>query len=371
MPRITSPRRAITRAAASLAPLLVCAPLSAGAVEVAFRYEPGVAIALTRPQSKLYEAGAGQSLKAMFGLTPWLDVGPTGTMMFLPPEAANTESGVAWGLGAGARLKRPHDQQTFAGVSPWIDADLLYVRTGDLNRPGFDAAVGLSFPIGEARAFWVGPFLRYMQIIQPDRVGYDNHDAKLLTVGISFEVGTAARRAPSEQVVLSGPAVSCPNACPDRDQDGVPDVVDRCPDKAGVSDNYGCPAYKKLIVRADKLELKEKLYFAWDQAVLEDASFPVLDDVVQALVDNPNFRVQIEGHTDSSGADDHNQTLSEKRAEAVLDYLVAHGVPKDRLVSKGFAASVPLDTNNTVAGRENNRRVEFVVQFKIVDRSAH
>jgi OOP family OmpA-OmpF porin len=132
-------------------------------------------------------------------------------------------------------------------------------------------------------------------------------------------------------------------------------------------ENSGCPAYKRIVVTPDKLELKEKLYFAWDQAVLQDISFPVLDEVVQALKDNIGFRVQVEGHTSSEGADDHNQTLSEKRADAVLDYLVAHGIAKERLVSKGFSSSVPADTNATVAGRENNRRVEFVVHFLILN----
>jgi outer membrane protein OmpA-like peptidoglycan-associated protein len=65
--------------------------------------------------------------------------------------------------------------------------------------------------------------------------------------------------------------------------------------------------------------------------------------------------------------DDHNQTLSEQRAEAVLDYLVTRGIDKGRLASKGFGSSVPLDTNETVAGRENNRRVEFVVYFTILN----
>jgi OmpA-OmpF porin, OOP family len=96
----------------------------------------------------------------------------------------------------------------------------------------------------------------------------------------------------------------------------------------------------------------------------------VLDEVVQALNDNKNFKVQVEGHTSSEGGDDHNQTLSEQRAAAVLDYLVTHGISKDRLVSKGFASTVPADTNATSAGRENNRRVEFVVNFIILNDGA-
>ena len=77
--------------------------------------------------------------------------------------------------------------------------------------------------------------------------------------------------------------------------------------------------------------------------------------------------MQVEGHASSEGGDEHNQTLSEQRAEAVLNYLVAHGVNGKRLVSKGFGSSVPLDTNETIAGRENNRRVEFVVYFTILN----
>ena len=92
----------------------------------------------------------------------------------------------------------------------------------------------------------------------------------------------------------------------------------------------------------------------------------MLDEVVRALKENKSFRVQIEGNADSTGTEEHNQALSENRAQAVLDYLVAHGVPKDRLGSKGMSSSKPLDTNATAAGRENNRRVEFVVRFVIV-----
>jgi outer membrane protein OmpA-like peptidoglycan-associated protein len=204
--------------------------------------------------------------------------------------------------------------------------------------------------------------------MQPDRRGYDNDDAKVLSLGVSLEVGLGVER---ERAVLAVTQIRTVDNrlfnCPDRDHDGVPDNVDRCPDVAGPMDNWGCPAYKKIVVTRDKLELKEKLYFAWNQAVLQEVSFPVLDEVVQALKDNSSLRVQVEGHASSEGEDDHNQTLSEQRADAVLNYLVAHGIDKERLASKGFGSSVPLDTNQTIAGRENNRRVEFVVYFTILN----
>lgn len=367
------PINAARGAAAAFLALIVLPPAPVHAGDLSFKLEPGVSIPLSAPQSQIYDVGGGQSVKLLLGLTPYLDVGPVASFMLLPAADPLAESGVVWGLGGGFRLKRPHDAESNGGVSPWFDADLMYVRTGDLNRPGFDAALGLAVPVGDDRMFWVGPFVRYLHVIQPVHEGADNRDAKVLTLGVSFEVGSGIARpvpvvAPAEPVREVVRIVNRDVAvCADLDKDGVPDVVDRCPDVVGGPDNWGCPNYKNIVVQRDKLELKEKLYFAWNQARLEAASFPVLDEVVQALKDNKGFRVQIEGHTDSTGPDDHNQTLSEKRAQAVLDYLVTHGVPSDRLASKGFSSSVPLDSNKTVSGRENNRRVEFVVQFNILN----
>lgn len=361
-------RRAGLRAAHLLAFAVLAVATPVTATDLSFKLEPGVAIPLTAPQSDVYGVGFGQSFKALFGVTDFLDVGPSASFMLLPASQRLAESGVVWGLGAGVRLKRPHDAESFYGISPWLDADALYIRTGELNRAGFDAAIGASIPVGAQRTFWVGPFVRYLHIMQPPREGYDNRDAKLLTLGVSFEAGTGIERKREAPVPAEVRTVTSAVAyCPDRDSDQIPDDVDHCPEVAGPMDFWGCPAYEKVVVKKDKLELKEKLYFAWNAATLMPASFPVLDDVAQALKDNKNFRVQVEGHTDSSGADDHNQTLSEQRAAAVLDYLASKGVSKDRLISKGFSSSVPRDTNETAAGRENNRRVEFVVSFIILN----
>jgi outer membrane protein OmpA-like peptidoglycan-associated protein len=121
-----------------------------------------------------------------------------------------------------------------------------------------------------------------------------------------------------------------------------------------------------VAAKPDKLELKEKISFAWDSAVLDDASHAGLDQVVQALDDNPAFRVEVQGNASSEGGYAYNQTLSEQRATSVLDYLVARGIARTRLASKGFSSSNPLGTNTTAAGRESNRRVEFVVSFIII-----
>jgi outer membrane protein OmpA-like peptidoglycan-associated protein len=351
--------------------VVVALPKAANAVHVSLKLEPGIAIPLSAPQSQIYDVGGGESLKALVRINRYLDVGPTGFFLFLPAEQKLAASGSVWGIGGGLRLKRPHDSLTAGGLSPWFDADFFYIQTGEISRPGFDAALGLQAPFGKTRAIWMGPFVRYTQVIQPDHAGFDDRDAKIMTIGLSFELG--ARQVwppppPPEELVCAATEVSTQEviSCPDSDGDSIPDSIDRCPDVPGEMENWGCPHYDRLVVRSDKLELKEKLYFAWDQATLEDASFPVLDEVVRALKENKSFHVQIEGNADSSGPEEHNQTLSENRAQAVLDYLVAHGVPRERLGSKGLSSSKPLDTNATAAGRENNRRVEFVVRFVIV-----
>jgi outer membrane protein OmpA-like peptidoglycan-associated protein len=343
-------------------------PLPARVGDFALKVEPGVALPLTTPQSRLFKTGGSGTIKALWLVNEYMDIGPSATFLSLPSEASGTEAGNAWTFGGSLRLRRARSApETFLAMSPWVDADILYVRTGSLNRPGFAAAVGVAVPIGKARVFSIGPFARYFQIMQWSRQGFDSSDAKILSLGLSLEVGPGLEReraaVPAEVRTVYKETL----VCPDRDKDGVPDSVDRCPDVAGPVDNWGCPAYKKLVVQRDKLELKEKLYFAWNQAVLQEVSYPVMDEVVQALNDNKGFRVQVEGHASSEGASDHNQTLSEKRAEAVLDYLVTHGIDKGRLASKGFGSSVPLDTNATVDGRENNRRVEFVVFFTILN----
>jgi outer membrane protein OmpA-like peptidoglycan-associated protein len=337
----------------------------------ALKIEPGVAVPLNAPQSRLFDVGGGQTVKGLWSLNRYWDIGPSVTFLALPAADGVSEAGTAWTFGGGARFKRPHDapdNDSVGAISPWVDLDVLYVRTADLNRPGFAAAVGLAVPLGVDRTFWLGPFVRYLQIFQGTPSGFDNHDARILSVGLSLEVGSKVARevhvvATAVSTVEPGPQSG---ACPDRDHDGVPDQVDRCPDVAGTTAAFGCRNYEKLVVKPDKLELKEKLYFGWDQATIQEESYPMLDEVVQALKDNLEFRVQVEGHSSSDGTDEHNQSLSSRRAEAVVAYLVAHGIAKERLGSKGFASSAPTDTNATAAGRENNRRVEFVVYFTIL-----
>jgi outer membrane protein OmpA-like peptidoglycan-associated protein len=361
--------------------ILAC-PFAARAVDLDLKLEPGGALSMHNAQTQRFRIGGAATLKGLIGSEGgWVNFTLGLTFLGLPAKTgfASTSVGTAWAPSAGLRiqlpresemmrLQRPHALEKYSGAKPWIDGDVMYVRTGGLDRVGFAAAAGLSYPIGEDRSFWLGPFVRYFQIIQGNRTGYENADANTIILGISLETGTRfVRPSAVEPVQDRAVAVAAPAAArPDRDGDGVPDDIDACPDMPGPASNYGCPVYAKIIVKPDMLELKEKIQFAWNEALIEPVSHPALDEVAQVLEDNKGFKVSIEGHASSEGLDDHNQSLSARRAEAVLDYIAKRGISRDRLVSEGFSSSRPLQSNTTESGREANRRVEFVVHFIIL-----
>src|SRR5204863_106662 len=128
-----------------------------------------------------------------------------------------------------------------------------------------------------------------------------------LELGITLEVGLGleTKRTRTEVAIVEPAPVPVPTPAPDRDRDGVLDAADNCPDAAGPVENAGCPVYERVIVKPDKLELTDKIAFEWDSANLDPVSRPALDEVARALNDNPNFRVQVDGHASSDGDDAH------------------------------------------------------------------
>jgi len=96
-------------------------------------------------------------------------------------------------------------------------------------------------------------------------------------------------------------------------------------------------------------------------AALDSKSKPTLDRLVKIANECPTFKISIEGHTDSEGIPERNDPLSERRAQAVVDYLVDAGVDPDRLSSIGYGAERPIADNETAEGRAKNRRIEFKV----------
>ncbi len=156
------------------------------------------------------------------------------------------------------------------------------------------------------------------------------------------------------------------DGCPDCDNDGdgvpeCPEQIDLCPDVPAQTAD-GCPQkYTNVVITKKKIEIKQTVYFDTNKASIKSVSYSLLNEVAQALKDNSSIEIRVEGHTDSRGRDAKNLRLSEARAASVMNYLIAQGVQVSRLQSKGFGESVPIADNRSKFGREQNRRVEFVI----------
>jgi len=154
------------------------------------------------------------------------------------------------------------------------------------------------------------------------------------------------------------------DGCPeeDNDEDGIADIDDYCPNRKGGGGATGCPDDVKAVHRGDKIVILEKIHFVTDSAVIVKESNTVLEAVRDVLLENPQLlKVHVEGHTDERATAAYNNQLSEKRASAVVKYLVKGGVEESRLEAIGYGESRPLEDSKTKEGRALNRRVEFSI----------
>ncbi len=156
------------------------------------------------------------------------------------------------------------------------------------------------------------------------------------------------------------------DGCPedDADKDGILDAQDACPKEPGEADpdpkKNGCPKFIRRITGSSEIQILKVIEFATAKSTILSKSFPILDEVVRLLKVNPEItHLGIEGHTDNRGSDDLNEKLSNDRAHSVMRYLVEHGIVESRLSAQGFGPKRPIADNNTVDGRQRNRRVEF------------
>jgi outer membrane protein OmpA-like peptidoglycan-associated protein len=200
----------------------------------------------------------------------------------------------------------------------------------------------------------------------PDRAG--NPDFRGV-IGIVFEPKPAQRAAAHvpEQLVAEAPPPEPEDPLLDTDNDGIFDHDDRCidvmEDYDGVEDEDGCPDRERILETETEIVPLQPIEFEFDKDVLRDSAYPILDEVVQALGDNPDITlVEIEGHTDEQGSDAYNLDLSKRRAATVLRYLVAHGIDSVRLTSEGYGETRPVDPTHTQAAYRINRRVAFSIK---------
>jgi OOP family OmpA-OmpF porin len=180
------------------------------------------------------------------------------------------------------------------------------------------------------------------------------------TLGLQFSFGSEPPPPPpppppAAAAPLPSPPPAVPQAPPDSDGDGVTDDRDRCPGTpAGVAvDADGCPQKGSITL--------EGVTFDYNSAQLTPTSLYVLDEVAEGLKKHPRLRVELQGHTDSKGSAAYNLALSERRANAVHDYLIKENVPSAQITAKGYGEAQPIADNATEAGRARNRRVVMFV----------
>jgi OOP family OmpA-OmpF porin len=190
----------------------------------------------------------------------------------------------------------------------------------------------------------------------PEGAAFLKQLASTTGCGTTRSIGTienvAALQNFGREVFLGAVATRAVAAAPsDEDQDGVLDADDRCP---------GTPRGAKVDARG--CWSIPHLNFAFDSAKIESKYQPELDQLVGVLKNNPSVDIRIDGYTDSTGPEDYNQGLSQRRAQSVRSYLVDAGVDGSRLTAKGFGESNPAYPNDTKENRAANRRTELVTQ---------
>ncbi|MFN8277097.1 MAG: OmpA family protein [Chitinophagales bacterium] len=208
----------------------------------------------------------------------------------------------------------------------------------------------------------------------PDRDGdgvIDKEDACLDVAGLAALKGCPDRDGDG----VADKDDACPDikgnaamkGCPDSDGDGIPDNKDKCPNVFGVAEMEGCP--KPGLTETQKVEVQQKLSFAakniffeTGKSILKKESFDDLDNVAGIMSQYNFLKLAIEGHTDNVGREAANVELSNRRAAAVVDYLIKKGVESGRMTSAGYGPNRPVADNKTAAGRAKNRRVEINIK---------
>jgi OOP family OmpA-OmpF porin len=293
-----------------------------------------------------------------------------------PNNRIAVDNGGVFGLGLGYNFTKNWGIEAFGYFAPNLDDDGVLPGFGT-TALNFDNDVTMA-RISALYHFDTGTkFTPYVSLglggqwISRDRPDYDNYSSFAANAGLGFKlffnevialrmevndsygfrrVQGARFNAPMVTAGLTFQVGANP-ACPDSDNDGVCDAYDKCPGTpAGYKvDADGCPI--TVTIRMD-------IKFDFDKAVVKRQYLPEVKKVADFLNAHPGSTAVVEGHTDSRGSDVYNQKLSERRAKAVRDTLVSDfGVSSEKVSSVGYGESRPIATNDTEAGRAENRRV--------------
>jgi OmpA-OmpF porin, OOP family len=306
----------------------------------------------------------------LWSVTPFVLVGGGVLGVSSPREALGSNIDQAFHVGVGAKVY----------INRWMQARLdlrntLHPRqglgTGATSSP--EILLGLSFTLGRKRDRDVPVETPKPKLVLSDRDGdgfFDEDDACPDEPGVAPDGCPVGDRdgdgfPDDEDACPDEPGVE-PDGCPDLDADGdgIPIPQDLCPDEPetfnGFEDEDGCP--DTLPEEVTRFEgTLEGVFFDVGKATLRPQSRTKLDEAVDVLKRHEAIQVEISGHTDSTGSRELNMELSRSRADAVKTYLVEHGVPSERIRTRGAGPDEPIDSNASRDGRSRNRRIEFRV----------
>jgi OOP family OmpA-OmpF porin len=240
-------------------------------------------------------------------------------------------------------------------VRPYIAAGFGFQKHRNVLDEGTSVAPSLGIGVQ-------GKLAKHMSARAQLLWRYDNDGSSLpqhrsygdyiYSIGLSFDFGG---KEPPPPPPAAPPPPPPPPPNPDLDGDGVPNERDKCPNTrpGAVVDLDGCEVEAVI-------EL-EGVYFDFDKATIKPEGKVVLNEAAALLQKHERVVVEVAGHTDSTGSEEYNQGLSERRANAVKDYLTQQGVTATRLSARGYGEGQPVASNDTKEGRAENRRVELIV----------
>ena len=367
--------------------------------------EAPVAIPVSAPLRDRFGLGAMPAVSAAMPVGQWTLLGLRLRGGFLsngpaPADPAIKDPGTG-GLAALSVLARfrplARRYPDSRARGPWVELGAGVGLTGSLARAMGEAAAGWNF---HWQGLTFGPSLRYLHVLQPSS-NLDSSDAKIVLAGLDIVLHDSHEVRPTAPAVPPGLSVDvakvsdrdgdgipdnldkCPDdpedkdgfededGCPDpdNDKDGIPDSADACPNEPetvnGFQDEDGCPDTAPIVVKENRILLTELVLFDTNRARVNAEGRPALAAVLNLWKQHPEWDyLVVDGYADRRGPDGFNLWLSHMRAERAIKVLVEMGFPAEKLRIRAFGHRQLRVSGDTEEADRQNRRVEFVIVKK-------
>lgn len=217
------------------------------------------------------------------------------------------------------------------------------------------------FNYGVGLKYWVNDDFALKAEVRHAISFEDQHNKLFYTLGFSIPLGKKVQEAPVRQEPIAQPVKVEPVVEPkpqpvvvmvkdnDLDKDGVVNEQDKCPNTpvGKVVQADGCIKIIRLHVNFD-----------FDKSNIKKSEMQKINEVIEFMRENPSYKVELDGHTDSQGSEKYNLALGQRRAKAVANVLIQNGIASNKIMTQSYGESQPIASNKTQAGRAENRRVD-------------